>query len=190
MPADQEADMTSIVRTLRNLGTVSAIALALASPVSAQNGKAPKAPKPDAPADKAAAERPIDPDAGLYCASVAPSIVEARIAWQTKRLAELDSQVRQRIADLEKAEAAAREWISKRDELMKTAQDGVVAIYAKMDPESAAQQISALDDRIAAAILGKLKPSAASAILGQMEAERASRLAGLIGGANPEEKKS
>jgi flagellar motility protein MotE (MotC chaperone) len=119
---------------------------------------------------------------------VAPSIAEARIAWQTRRLNELDAQVKQRIADLEKAEAAAREWIAKREELMKAASDAVVAIYAKMQPESAARQISTMDDRMAAAILGKLKPTVAGAILDEMEAERASRLAGMIAGA--EQKKS
>ena len=157
---------------------------------AAQNGKPPKAHKPDAPAEQPAAERPADPDASRYCAAVAPSIVEARIAWQTKRLTELDVEVRQRIADLEKAEAAAREWITKRDDLMKAAEDDVVAIYARMDPEAAARQIAALDDRLAAAILAKLKPAAASAILGEMEADRASRLAGLIGSADGREKKS
>ncbi len=73
---------------------------------------------------------------------------------------------------------------------MNAARDDLVAIYAKMEPESAARQLSALDDRTAAAILGKLKPSAAGAILGEMDAERASRLAGLLAGASPDEKKS
>src|SRR5208283_2761928 len=122
-------------------------------------------------------------DAGRFCAAVGPSIAEARVAWQTKRLNELDAQVKQRIADLEKAEAAAREWIAKREEVMKAANDDLVAIYAKMQPENAARQISTMDDRIAAAILGKLKPTAAGAILDEMEAERASRLAGMIAGA-------
>ncbi len=125
-----------------------------------------------------------------FCAAVAPSIAEARIAWQTKRLAELDAQVKQRIADLEKAEAAARDWIAKRDALMAAANDDVVAIFAKMQPEAAAQQLSAMDDRMAAAILGKLKPNAAGAILDEMEAERASRLVGMLSTANVEGKKS
>ena len=121
------------------------------------------------------ADKPADSDVSRYCANVAPSIAEARIAWQTKRLNELDAQVKQRIADLEKAEAAARDWVAKREAMMKAASDDVVAIYAKMQPESAARQISTMDDRMAAAILGKLKPTAAGAILDEMEAERASR---------------
>jgi len=194
--------MTSIVRILRNLAVAAIVGAALVAPAVADNGKPPDAAKPkaadngkppDAPKPKAAADKPgnaADPDASRYCANVAPSIAEARIAWQTKRLAELDGQVRQRIADLEKAEASARQWIARRDDLMKAARDDLVAIYAKMEPESAARQLSALDDRIAAAVLSKLKPSAAGAILGEMESDRASRLASLISGVNQEEKKS
>ena len=108
-----------IVRTLRNPAVVAAVAAMLVSPVSADGGKPPETPKPriaeKAPVEKAPAEKPVDPDASRYCANVAPSIAEARIAWQTKRLADLDGQIQQRIADLEKAEAAAREWIAKRE---------------------------------------------------------------------------
>jgi flagellar motility protein MotE (MotC chaperone) len=177
-----------ILRHQRNFAVAAAVAAVLGSPVCAQDGKPPETPKPKV-AEKTAVERPVDPDASRYCANVAPSIVEARIAWQTKRLAALDAQVQQRIADLEKTEAAARDWIAKRGELMNAARDDLVAIYAKMEPESAARQLSALDDRTAAAILGKLKPGAAATILGEMEADRASRLAGLLA-AGPEEKKS
>ena len=72
-----------------------------------------------------------------------------------------------------------QEWVAKRDALLKAASDDLVAIYAKMQPENAAVQLSAMDDQMAAAILGKLKPSAAGAILDEMEAERASKLASL-----------
>ena len=166
---------------LMSLGLL-ASAASLTSPAAAQNGRAPEALKP-----KPIADRPAETETSRYCINVAPSIAEARIAWQTKRLSELDAQVKQRIADLEKAEAAAREWIDKRQALLKAANDDLVAIYAKMQPENAARQISTMDDRMAAAILGKLKPSEAGAILDEMEAERASRLAGLLAGA--EEKK-
>jgi flagellar motility protein MotE (MotC chaperone) len=105
-----------------------------------------------------------------------------------KRLGDLDAQVKQRIADLEQAEATARDWIAKRDALMKSAGDEVAAVYAKMRPENAARQISVMDDRMAAAILGRLKPNVAGAILDEMEAERASRLANMIAGGG--EKKS
>ena len=179
--------MMSIVCSLRNLAVAGAAAVALASPVLAQNGKSPDA-KAKAPAP--AAQQSVDPDASRYCASVASLIVNARVAWQTKELNEADAQLRQRIADLEKAEASARESIARRDDMMKAALNGVATIYAKMEPESAAKQIAALDDRTAVAILAKLKPGEAGAILGEMDADRADKLESLIADANVQGKKS
>jgi flagellar motility protein MotE (MotC chaperone) len=152
------------------------LSMPLGFTAAAQDNKTPETPKAKpAPVP----DRVLD-DASRYCANVAPAIAEARIAWQTKRLAELDEQVKQRIADLERTEASARDWIARRDEAMKAASDDVVAIYAKMETENAARQISAMDDRTAAAILGRMKPNAAAAIVSEMEADRASRLTSMI----------
>lgn len=159
----------------------------IASPVSAQDGHHLQAQKPKASVERPSLaplppEKAVETDAERYCANVGPSIVEARVAWQVKRLGDLDAQVKQRIADLEKAEAEARDWIAKRDALIAAASDEVVAVYARMEPESAARQIGIMDDRMAAAILGRLKPTAAGAILDEMEAERASHLESIIAG--------
>jgi flagellar motility protein MotE (MotC chaperone) len=166
------------------LGAFVAAAL-FAYPASAQDGRTPETQKAKPNADRAA-----EIDASRFCANVAPSIAEARIVWQSKRLGELDAEVKQRLADLEKAEASLQEWVAKRDALLRTASDDLVAIYAKMQPENAAIQLSAMDDQMAAAILAKLKPSAAGAILNEMEAERASKLASFLSGANGAKKKS
>ena len=162
-----------------------AVAALFAFPASAQDGRAPESQK-----SKANADRTAENDASRFCANVAPSVAEARIAWQTKRLGELDAQVKQRLADLEKAEASVHEWVAKRDAMLRAASDDLVAIYARMQPENAAVQLSAMDDQMAAAILAKLKPSAAGAILDEMEAERASKLASFLSGASAGEKKS
>jgi flagellar motility protein MotE (MotC chaperone) len=174
-------------RSRGGLSLLSALAGAalFSCPVSAQDGRAPESQKSKGNADRAA-----EVEANRFCANVAPSIAEARIAWQMKRLGELDAQVKQRLADLEKAEASVQEWLTKRDALLKAASDDLVAIYAKMQPENAAIQLSAMDDQMAAAILGKLKPNAAGAILNEMEAERASKLASFLSGASGAEKKS
>ncbi len=129
------------------LGVVAALVVC---PAVAQDGRAPEREKPKATVDKAA-----DVEASRFCANVAPSIAEARIAWQTRRLSELDAQVKQRLADLEKAEASVQEWVAKRDASLKAASDNLVAIYARMQPETAATQIAAMDDQMAAAILGQ-----------------------------------
>jgi flagellar motility protein MotE (MotC chaperone) len=166
------------------LGALIAAAL-FACPASAQDGRTPESQKP-----KASVEKGAEIEASRFCANAAPSIAEARIAWQTRRLSEIDAEVKQRLAELEKAEASVQEWVAKREALLKAASDDVVASYAKMQPESAAQQISGMDDQTAAAILGKLKPGAAGAILNEMEAERASKLTALLSGASDGQKKS
>jgi flagellar motility protein MotE (MotC chaperone) len=174
-------------RTTRSSGALILLCVAIlfACPAVAQDGRTPEKQKSKATADKA-----VDVEASRFCANVAPSIAEARVAWETKRLSELDAQVKQRLADLEKAEASVQEWVAKRDTALKAASDNLVAIYAKMQPETAAIQIAAMDDQMAAAILGKLKPGAAGAILNEMEAERASKLAAFLSGAANAEKKS
>jgi flagellar motility protein MotE (MotC chaperone) len=158
---------------------VLAVAQLFGRPAGAQDGRPLELQKP-----KANADRTTDIEVSRFCANVGPSVAEARIAWQTKRLAELDAQLKQRLADLEKAEASVQEWVAKRDAMLKAASDDLVAIYARMQPENAAIQLSAMDDQTAAAILGKLKPAAAGAILDEMEAERASKLASFLSGAS------
>ena len=174
-----------MIMTSRRPFAVLALALALAchGDALAQDGVKPKPPA--ASPDKAA-----DSEIARYCGNLAPLAVEARIAYQTKRLLELEAQVKQRISDLEKQESAAREWVSKREALMKSASDDVVAIYAKMPAEPAAAEIAAMDDPVAAAILVRLPPRAAGGILGEMEADKAAKLTGLMAGTAGPEKKS
>ncbi|THD49338.1 MAG: hypothetical protein E7774_01475 [Bradyrhizobium sp.] len=152
---------------------------------AAQNDKTKPAPLPPP-----APERSADGGLSRYCANVAPLAAEARIAWESHRLSELDAQVKQRIADLEKTEAETRDWVSKRDAMLNAATDDVVAIYSKMDAEAAAAQLSTMDDPAAVSILHKLKTSAASAILNEMDAGRAAKLTGQILALQVPEKKS
>jgi flagellar motility protein MotE (MotC chaperone) len=183
--------------TVRSYGARVALSVAvvlLACPTFAQDGRAPEKGKPKAAADKAPdiaiANKAPDIEASRFCTNAGPSIAEARIAWETKQLNDLDAQVKQRLADLEKAEASVQDWVAKRDAMLKSASDDLVAIYAKMQPETAATQIAAMDDQVAAAILGKLKSGAAGAILNEMEAERASKLAVVLSGVASAGKKS
>ena len=159
-----------------------ALALACRGDAFAQDGVKPK---PAAPGPDKAAESEI----ARYCGNLAPLAVEARVAYQTKRLAELEAQVKQRISDLEKQASEAHEWVTKREAILKSASDDLVAIYAKMPADAAAPQIAAMEDPIAVAILVKLAPKTASAILGEMEAEKAAKLTSLMAGpADPEQK--
>ncbi len=124
-------------------------------------------------------------DAKRYCASIAKAASEARFAWQTQKLAELETRIKGRIQDLDTRTAALRDWIEKREALEKKAGEKLVGIYSKMRPETAATQITMLDDDMAAAVLGQLSPRQASAIFNEIVPERAGKLAGLIAGTLP-----
>jgi flagellar motility protein MotE (MotC chaperone) len=161
------------------LGAPAAIVIAgLATPALPQDNK-----KTDSESKKTEA------DAGdsvqQYCSNIANFAADARIAWQTKRLTELDGQIKQKIGELEAKESESKEWIDKRTEMMKKAEDNVVAIYAKMRPEAAAAQIAVMEEPTAAALLARLNPRVASAILNEMEAAKAAKLTDLISGAAP-----
>jgi flagellar motility protein MotE (MotC chaperone) len=125
-----------------------------------------------------------------YCTNVSSFAADARIAWQMKRMGDLEAQLKQRIAEIEAKEAESKEWIDKREALLKKADDTVVAIYAKMRPEAAATQMVVMEDATAAALLSKLNPRVSSAILNEMEAGKAAKLTDLMAGSMGGGKKS
>ena len=155
-------------------------AAALAGALAATSASAQDDAKPK-PASSP--ERPSESEIARYCAALAPSAAEARAAYQLRRLAKLQQQVRDEVEKLENKETAAREWVTRREAMMKSATDDVVAIYGKMTPDAAATQLAAMDEGMAAAVLAKLKPQTASAILAEMEADKAAKLSTLMAGA-------
>ncbi len=167
---------------LSRLLALVAIAAMIAAPSAA--------PAQDGVKPKPSAEREADGEVARYCGAVAPSAAEARLEYQFRRLTELEARLKDEVAALEKREAEARDWVDKRQELLKAASDDVVAIYAKMSADAAATQLAAMDETIASSVLVKLKPQAASAILNEMEAAKAARLTTLMAGGPVEDKKS
>jgi flagellar motility protein MotE (MotC chaperone) len=163
------------------LGAI-ALAIACCGDALAQDGVKPKPPVPGP-------DKVVESEIERYCASLAPLAAEARIAYQTRRLIELEAQVKQRLSELEKQESEAREWVTKREAMLKSANEEVVAIYAKMPADAAAAQLGAMEDAVAAAIMMKLTPRAASGILGEMEADKAARLTSLVAGPPGPDKK-
>src|ERR1700712_5666258 len=104
-------------RPCRASVALSVAALLFAGPAFAQDGRASEKEKPKAAAnktpDKATADKAPDIEASRFCANAAPSIAEARIAWETKQLGDLDAQVKQRLVDLQKAQASVQDWVTK-----------------------------------------------------------------------------
>lgn len=198
-----------LFRLTRGAGCVALIAwpmLAFAAETSPEadtaNGVSAAKPSPQAPApaststrDKTAGVPPMDDaklhtaatgtDAQRFCQNVANAAAEARVAWQAKKLADLQERVQQTIADLEVRETALKESLAKRDDALKRAGVALVGIFAKMKPDAAAAQLSALDDETAAAVLQQLNPRSASAILDEITPDRAVRLVNTIAGKDP-----
>jgi flagellar motility protein MotE (MotC chaperone) len=149
----------------------------------------PKKPEP-APAKPAETKPPVQaaaPDAKpqmteiqRFCSNNAASAGDARAAWQAAKLVDLEQQIKQRIAELDAKRAEYEQWLKKRDEALKKAEDGVVAIYSKMRPDAAALQLAAMDDVMAATLLAKLPTRNASLILNEIEPGRAARLTNTI----------
>jgi flagellar motility protein MotE (MotC chaperone) len=115
-------------------------------------------------------------EAKQFCTNNLANAGDARIAWQTSKLLDLEAQIKQRLADLEARKAQLADWLRKHDEVMKKATDGVIAIYAHMQPDAAASQLAVMDDATAAAVIAKLPPRVAGTILNEMEPPRAAQL--------------
>ncbi len=174
----QSGDVLRMASTrLGTLSIILACCVLITTVAEAEDTRKLKAPPTPPPAKDRV-------DAGLerFCTLAAPAAQEAKIAWQMRQLGELDAKLKQRMDEIEKAAASAREWVSKREAMKKQATDEIVAIIGKMPVEPAALQLAELDESFAAAIIGKLKPGIAGAILGEMDASRAGRLTTILSG--------
>ncbi|MET3990849.1 MotE family protein [Bradyrhizobium barranii] len=144
----------------------------------AKPGSVTAPPKP-APAQAAV---PADNEVALFCSNVADPAVDARLAWQLRELEKAETQLRERIAEVEAKRAEYEKWMALRDDFLKKAEASVVEIYSRMKPDAAATQIAGMADETAAAVLAKLSPRSSSAIFNEMETARAAHLADLLGG--------
>ena len=150
-----------------------------AAPVRpAKPGSVTVPPKPAPPPAAATADNEV----ALFCSNVADPAVDARLAWQLKELEKAETQLRERIAEVEAKRAEYEKWMALRDDFLKKAEASVVEIYSRMKPDAAATQIAGMADETAAAVLAKLSPRSSSAIFNEMETGRAAHLADLLGG--------
>ena len=95
---------------------------------------------------------------GEYCLNIANAAADARFAWQKQTLADIEQKIAKRVELLEAKIAEYQKWLARRDEFSNKAQDNLVTIYARMKPDAAAAQLSAMDEETAAAVLIKLEP--------------------------------
>jgi flagellar motility protein MotE (MotC chaperone) len=142
----------------------------VAAPLNAAVAAA--APPENAPGDNAA----------LYCRNIANAAADARYARQVDALEAMNKDLTERINALEAKRAEYETWVKRREDMMRKADDAVVAIYSQMRPDAAAKQLAVMNDESAAAILAKLAPRLASAILNEMDAPTAAHLTNVMAG--------
>jgi flagellar motility protein MotE (MotC chaperone) len=171
---------------VRGATSLGARAEAINAITSAQEKiEAPASPRAGTTAARLPDADTMPPEIQQFCTNNVAAAGQVRVAWEAAKLKELEAKVRQRIAELEAKRAAYEDWLHRRDEALKKAEENVVAIYTKMRPDAAALQLAAMDDDMAAAVLAKLKPSNASAILNEMDPGRAAHLTAAMVGATP-----
>jgi flagellar motility protein MotE (MotC chaperone) len=111
-----------------------------------------------------------------YCLNISDKAAEARTAHQMEALKVLEVRIEVKAAELDSRREELQSWMEKQRLLQEAADAGLVEIYAAMDPEAAAKQMSSLDLRLASSLLRKLKPRVASTILNEMKPELAATL--------------
>ncbi len=121
--------------------------------------------------------------ANQYCMNVREAAESAQIAKERNNLLKAQHEIDERITVLTAKTAEYQQWLKKRDDFLKQANDGLVEIYLKIKPDAAAAQMMVMNEEVAASIISKMPPKAASAILGEMDAARAVRLSSYLAAA-------
>ncbi|MCF3639573.1 MotE family protein [Rhizobium sp. TRM95111] len=119
-----------------------------------------------------------------FCTNIADAARDQRYLLQKKELEDLQKQVDLRIKTLEDRRSEYEDWLKRRNDFLKVAEDGLVEIYKKMPPDAAAAQLELIRPEVASAIVMKLAPRMSSLILSEMEAEKAAMLASIIASAS------
>lgn len=117
-----------------------------------------------------------------YCTNLADEAEDARYARQLASLAAAEARVEERIAALEDKRAEYEDWLQRRKEFLRLAEERLVAIYAGMRPDAASEQLAEMGELQAAAVIAKVPPRTASAILNEMDAPKAARIAAIMSG--------
>ncbi|MEL6747397.1 MAG: MotE family protein [Pseudomonadota bacterium] len=122
-------------------------------------------------------------DVATFCANIIDPARERRYAEKNVELKALQRALDERLEALEERRKAYEAWRQKRDEFAEQAQGTLVAIYAKMRPDAAAERLELLPPPLAAAIVMKLKPGRAGTILNEMGVARAAAISNIIAAA-------
>ena len=133
--------------------------------------------------DATAMPEEISDEIRAFCSNIADAARDQRYLLQKQELEQLQADIEERIAMLEKRRGEYEHWLRLRNEFLLRAEGGLVDIYKNMRADSAAEKLALVDINVAAAIVMKLKPRLASQILNEMDAETAANLTTIIASA-------
>lgn len=162
-------------RTLLGLGLAALLAPNLVAGARAEM-PAPQAAQAPAAQATAALASASDTNAIQYCRNIADAAADARFTRQKEALQAMEKDIEGRLAQLEAKRAEYQDWLQRREDFLKKADEALVAVVSQMRPDAAAAQMAAMNENMAAALLSKLSPRVASAILNEIEPQRAARL--------------
>ena len=140
-------------------------------------------PAPSVGSPQADLDEPDGETARQYCRVVLDRATRERLTSESEATEALKKEIDDRLAKLKAAITEHEQWLKRRQDFQKKAQDGLVKVYASMAAEAAALRLGATDETIAAAILSMLAPKAASAVLSEMPPDKAARLTANLAGA-------
>jgi flagellar motility protein MotE (MotC chaperone) len=123
-----------------------------------------------------------------YCLNISDKAAEARAAFQAAALKDMEERVKAKISELDLRRGELETWVKQQKALQQAAELSLVNIYAAMDPEMAAKQMTQLDPRLASSVLHQLKPRLASGILNEMKPDEAAKLVRFLAAAVEQEK--
>jgi flagellar motility protein MotE (MotC chaperone) len=115
-----------------------------------------------------------------FCRAFANKAAEARLARQSRQLADVKAKIEEQLLVLEQKTTALGQWIEKRDRIRAAVSDGLVKMYANVEPDVAAQQLRKLDVETAAEVLQRLNPKVSGEILSAMDVNFAGRILQLM----------
>ena len=115
-----------------------------------------------------------------FCTNIAEPARDRRYLLQKQELEKLQADVDARIAVLENRRAEYEDWLKRRNDFLKRAENGLVEIYRTMKPDAAAPQLEEIKVDVAAAIIMKLPPRQSGLILSEMSPDRAAKVAAII----------
>jgi flagellar motility protein MotE (MotC chaperone) len=118
-----------------------------------------------------------------FCSNIADAARDRRYSLQAAELKQLRVELDERIKALDAKRAEYEQWLKRREVFLARAQEGVVAIYAGMKPDAAAERLALVDADLAAAILMKLDSRKAGVILNEMDGKSAATLTKIMASA-------